>query len=204
MTISSKPCAWCTKQVQSLNLKGLVVPSAKHPSVFRTPANLIRGEREMRRKGKQKWTWLRAGDVLVLCFGFLLLPHPEQNHYSIWCWIRYQLPKEPEAPELVCLLLRMLQTLFLSGWGRKWQRYFLKAVEAPEFCVWDSSVTSLAGEFVPSLLGVRSSQLFGVCAAAGAQSQTHTHITGGPDGHTMDTHSKHQQKPPWAISKLHF
>lgn len=36
------------------------------------------------------------------------------------------------------------------------------------------------------------------------QSQTHTHITAGPDGHTMDSHSKHQQEPPRDLSKMHF
>lgn len=93
---------------------------------------------------------------------------PWENHCCIWCWIRYHLPKvllgrtQPVAPELVCLLLRMLRILFLLGWGRKRQRYFVKAHEVLEFCLWESSVTSMAGGSVPSLLGVRNSQISGV------------------------------------------
>lgn len=45
----------------------------------------------------------------------------------------------------------------------------MKAVESLEFCLHESSVTTVAGGSVRSLLGVRNSQLFGVSAAAGAQ-----------------------------------
>lgn len=45
----------------------------------------------------------------------------------------------------------------------------MKAVESLEFCLQESSVTTMAGGSVHSLPGVRNSQLSGVSAAAGAQ-----------------------------------
>lgn len=108
---------------------------------------------------------------------------PWENHCCIWCWIRYHLPKvllgrtQPVAPELVCLLLRMLRILFLLGWGRKRQRYFVKAHEVLEFCLWESSVTSMAGGSVPSLLGVRNSQISGVSLSQECPQHGHPHQT---------------------------
>lgn len=137
-----------------MSLKAFMIPSVNIHQ-FSVHLQHDGGKGLMRRKGKQKWTRLRAEETCEIraCSLFWISFSATPWAKPLLHLVLNQVPvttvllgrTQPLAPELVYSLLRMLQILFLLGWGRKWQKCFVKAVEGLELCFWQSSVPSLLG-----------------------------------------------------------
>lgn len=127
MHSSSNPDTLSRHSPWTDELKGIYDSFCKTSISFQYTCNMMEGRGWWGGRGNRSEHGLelkrRVKYGLVLCFGFLFLPHPEQNHCCTWCWIRYQLPQcswAGHSPWHLNLFIRYSGCYkFSSFWGEE-------------------------------------------------------------------------------------